>query len=101
MTKKAMATQQLTSLAGYDKIIQINVPIRFYWADGKFDGIEIGPIPDGTTAYQHRLIREVTNQIMALMELAHNCIKYIEELTPKADIPQAFLEAFDNKETGK
>ena len=30
----------------YDEVIEICVPVRFYWKDGEFDGIEAGPLTE-------------------------------------------------------
>ena len=70
MEKHLMAAQKIKSTTGYySKIIQVNTPVRFYWLpDGTFDGIEIGPIPEDTTRYQHRLIMDVVKQCIGFYE---------------------------------
>jgi len=55
--------QKLKSKSGgYSKIIQVNVPVRFYWASGEYDGLEFGPF-DNLTSYESRLIKEVLEAV--------------------------------------
>lgn len=52
------AVQKLKS-KNYSLVIQINVPVRFYWVGDKYDGLEFGPIPSETSKYQHKLMRKL------------------------------------------
>ncbi len=36
----------------YDEVIEIRVPVRFYWKDGGFDGIEAGPFTETLQEWQ-------------------------------------------------
>lgn len=39
-----MAQVEALAIEGYQGIVQVNVPTRFYWnSDGTFDGIDFGP----------------------------------------------------------
>jgi hypothetical protein len=71
----------------YTKIIEVNTPIRFYWVGKDFDGIEFGPISPLATPYQHRLLSELLEFVMALCKLN-------EQETP---IPDYILRAFKEK----
>lgn len=76
--KKVVAEKIKSNI--YAKIIQVNVPIRFYWHEDGFDGIEFGPIPT-TTKYQLNLLHEVLVDIRRIT-------------TEKEPVPDAFLRAF-------
>jgi len=52
----------------YPKVIEVNVPVRFYWSEDKFDGVEFGPVPSGITKYQRSLILTALRQIGVLMD---------------------------------
>ena len=58
-----MNIRKVRSKTGYDEIIEVLCPIRFYWIDGKFDGIELGPFGDKLTRYQYRLITRLLDTI--------------------------------------
>ena len=63
----------------YRKIIEVRVPIRFYWDEGGFDGIEFGPLGKDCTPYCRRLILDILG---AIPEFMHQ-------------LPKPFLEAFN------
>ncbi len=39
----------------YDEVIEIRVPIRFYWKNGEFDGIEAGPFTERLQEWQEAM----------------------------------------------
>ena len=65
----------------YRKIIECQVPVRFYWHRMGFDGIEIGPLPKTTTPYCVRLINELLDLVEPL-------------IVPENKVPGAFTRAF-------
>ena len=67
MDKQPMVAQKVKSKGSYSKVIQVNAPVRFFWIDGTFDGIEIGPVPDDTTRYQRSLIIDAVKAISFAM----------------------------------
>ena len=77
--KKGLPVRKLKSKF-YKKIIEVRVPVRFYWDEDGFDGIEIGPLGENYTPYCHRLISEI---LSALPEYMH-----------KEIVPKAFEDAF-------
>lgn len=97
---KAMAAQKIRSRTGfYDKIIQVNVPTRFYWSEGEFDGIEFGPFEGSMSRYQTQLIQEALDTILELMETGTTAYKTPENCKkPKQKVPQVFVNAFRKKE---
>jgi len=44
------------SVSGYREIIEVTVPVRFYWTDDGFDGIEFGPFPRELFPWEMELI---------------------------------------------
>lgn len=53
---------------GYKEVIQVNVPIRFYWnPDGTFDGIEIGEFNEDLTAWEQDMLDQVLNAMKPAM----------------------------------
>ncbi len=93
----------------YDKVIEVNVPVRFYWNKGGseefYDGFEVGPL-DGCSKYQKRLLRSVINQLA----YEHDCANIAEYMRyshkeewrgildriekEASNVPKAFLDAF-------
>lgn len=72
----------------YNRIIQVNVPTRFYWNENGFDGIEFGPIP------------KITKHQLQLLDETLTSIGYILK-NKKTPIPGAFLKAFkEGKQKG-
>lgn len=49
---------------GYVKIIEINAPIRFYWTENGFDGIEVTFNSKLFTPHQSKLFDEVLDAIV-------------------------------------
>jgi len=89
--------QKIRSKTGaYSLIIQINVPIRFYWdTDNNFDGIEFGPFERPVPRYQLKLIDEALDAMCKLMGIEPE----IKEQSKSANIkiPKPFLDAFKKK----
>ena len=42
----------------YDEVIEIRVPVRFYWKDGEFDGIEAGPFTESMQEWQEVMFQK-------------------------------------------
>jgi len=70
----------------YTKIIEINSPIRFYWTEGGFDGIEVTLNARLETPYQKRLLFDVLDAVRTGMQ--------ISEEDERDDIPSAFRVSF-------
>jgi len=49
---------EVLSSQNYRRVIQVNVPTRFYWDESGFDGVEFGPFPDGMTSEEESLVFE-------------------------------------------
>ena len=97
--KKKMIAHKIPSKF-YTKIIEVNTPIRFYWAGDDFDGIEFGPINRPLSRYQIRLLYEALDTICRLMGIEPNKL-YISEETKhkrKTPMPDYILRAFKDKE---
>lgn len=48
----------------YREIIEINVPVRFYWnPDGSFDGIELGEFKTQLTPWEDDMLKQCLNAI--------------------------------------
>ena len=71
----------------YKKVIEVTVPVRFYWSEDGFDGIEIGPLRDNRPGTK-RSFTELLNRIEELMVLAYPA---------RTEIPKPFLDAFGEK----
>jgi len=97
---KIMAAQKIRSRTRYfDKIIQVNVPVRFYWAEGEFDGIEFGPFEGTVSRHQEQLVHEVLEVIQELLETGSTTYKAPKShRKPKQKVPQVFINAFKEKE---
>ncbi len=68
MSKKYL--RKIRSKSGYKDIIEVNVPVRFYWnKDDSFDGIEIGPLPkDEIDAEEKKIMRRLLDNVGVLMD---------------------------------
>ena len=98
MEVREMAAQKVRSKY-YDKIIQVNVPVRFYWAEGEFDGIEFGPFEKPVSQYQIHLIFEALTEIQEIMGTEPRIASQRKTKQKKpTQIPQAFINAFKKKE---
>jgi len=98
LKREEMAAQKIKS-KHYDKIIQVNVPIRFYWAEDGFDGIEFGPFKTPVSRYQTRLITEALIEIGECMEsiprvYKTSCHQRKARQNKPIRIPQVYLNAF-------
>lgn len=47
----------------YDEIIEIRVPVRFYFVDGKFDGIEAGPFTEAQQEWQEVMFQKCLDAV--------------------------------------
>ncbi len=47
----------------YDEVIEIRVPVRFYWKDDKFDGIEAGPFTESMQEWQEVMFQRCLTAI--------------------------------------
>ena len=71
----------------YKKVIEVRVPVRFYWSEEGFDGIEYGPLRDNLPA-TIRVGNELLKRIGILMTLAQPA---------RTEVPKPFLDAFGEK----
>jgi hypothetical protein len=90
----------------YSGIIEIQVPCRFYWdKDGDYDGFEFGSL-GGCSRHELRLLQKVIDQLFFDRNSAH-IVEYLNDnhkiewqlmldqiTNEKANIPQAFIDAF-------
>lgn len=51
----------------YDEVIEVRVPVRFYWKDGEFDGIEAGPFTESMQEWQEVMFQRCLAAIGARM----------------------------------
>lgn len=95
----------------YTDIIEVNVPLRFYWNNGQLDGFEFGPL-DGLTKYE-RLLFKTVMELMANQTTALKVIDYLKDKHPDLygqivdqidydnltveGIPDVFVDAFEDK----
>lgn len=68
---KAMNVSKPRNKCGYRQIIELRVPIRFYWHEKGFDGIDIGPC-EGLTRYQSRLMDKILEAIGPAIDMSEN-----------------------------
>lgn len=54
-----MADVESIPTKNYSEVIQINVPVRFYFVDGTFDGIEVGPFTEELMPWQQEMFDRV------------------------------------------
>jgi len=47
----------------YKKIIEVRVPVRFYWTEDGFDGIDVGPLDERYTKHCRRLLMDILETI--------------------------------------
>lgn len=91
----------------YERVIEVRVPVRFYWTKDGYDGFEFGSL-EGCTKYQNKLLDQVIAQLHWESQ-AGLFVKYIQTYYPEhwrqlveafdaeidvEDIPQAFFDAF-------
>ena len=67
----------------YKKIIEVRVPVRFYWTEDRFDGIELGPLDERYTKHCYRLVMD----ILETMEL--------HPIPETSDVSNVFKKAFN------
>ncbi len=65
---KAPQVQAIKPKGDYREIIQVNVPVRFYWnPDKTFDGIEFGPFKLGLMSWEEDMMNECLNAVKPAM----------------------------------
>ena len=96
----------------YPQVIEVQVPVRFYWNEEEYDGFEFGPL-EGCTRHQLRLLDNVVDEL----SYQTHCAKFFEYMKEhhkvelevimdhmNADdlgIPQTFIDAFKDSDLGK
>ena len=78
--------QKVRGKTGYKSIIQVNVPIRFYWDEDGFDGIEVCPLGKNCTPYRHRLLGKIFGTMLRLVQSGES---------PESKVPRVFEDAFE------
>ena len=80
---KKIAIRKLRS-KNYQEVIEVLCPVRFYFPnEDEFDGVELGPFPDGMTRYQIGLVYHLLDRLKVLMPKGE-----------KWDVPPVFKKAF-------
>ena len=87
--KRRSQLARVRSKTRYFEIIEVRIPVRFYWTEDGFDGIEIGPFADDTTQYELKLVARILGTMEELMESAPDKRVIVE-------IPRVFYEAFES-----
>ena len=96
----------------YSQVIEVKVPVRFYWSKDGYDGFEFGPLVE-CSSYQLRLLQQVTEQLFFEHQAAivvqylndnhkvewHRFLDEIE--TVSLDIPKTILDAFKDDERSR
>ena len=60
--------EALQPKSDYREILQVNVPVRFYWnPDGTFDGIEIGEFKEKLTEWEKDMLNQILNAMKPAM----------------------------------
>jgi hypothetical protein len=103
--KKKLNTIRKFHSKEYDQIIEVNVPIRFYWVNNEYDGLEFGSL-DKCSRYELKLLDIIIDQLF-LAQNNSNIVEYLKEHDKEklADIlkdiqaeqlkvPKEFLDAF-------
>ena len=63
LTKKKDMDIESIATKNYSEIIQVNVPTRFYFANGKFDGVEFGAFTEELMPWQEDMIKRCLEAI--------------------------------------
>ncbi|MDD4984995.1 MAG: hypothetical protein PHQ43_04280 [Dehalococcoidales bacterium] len=63
----------------YETIIETNLPMRWYWTEAGFDGIEFGPLPQ-LSNHQMRQLDAILDNIGALIECSHALMEILAAL---------------------
>lgn len=96
----------------YEKVIEVNLPMRFYWGKDGYEGFEMDI--DSCNSYQRKLLYDVVDRLcyecnaVAFLEfmndthreeLIHILDEYSKEDLEdnKQEIPKVFLDAFGEK----
>lgn len=105
-----MKTKGISKLRSknYEKVIEVNVPIRFYWVHDGFDGFEFGSL-EKCSKYQIGLLRKIINQLafehqcgIVADYMLHNhkeeWLGLLDKIESETEgIPQSFIKAFEEK----
>ena len=78
----------------YKQIIEVRVPVRFYWDEDGFDGIEFSPLAK-LNKYQLGLINDVLNELMMLMGQSQEVNTHNHKAITK--VPDVFRKAFEKE----
>lgn len=98
--KKYMNAQVIRSTC-YGRVIQVNVPMRFYWdEDGEFDGMEFGKFKKKLNKYQSALIYEVLD-VFTCPRNVRACEERKRNNNVKLPIPEIFTKAFEETKEKK
>ena len=84
--EKGLPVRKLRSKV-YKKVIEVRVPVRFYWVEDGFDGIDFGPLDKRCTTHCYRLLTEILKEIPSFM---HPDMPF-----KLPDVPDAFKKAFN------
>lgn len=51
----------------YKEVIEIRVPVRFYWAEDSFDGMEFGEFAKELLPWEEFMVHKCLDEIQSLM----------------------------------
>ena len=96
----------------YKQIIEIKVPVRFYWTEDGYDGFEFGSL-EGCSKYQVKILDDVIKQLCTQQNNSA-IIEYLKEHykdklrdivnlidSDKLKVPKEFLDAFGDSQIDK
>jgi len=75
----------------YDEVIEVLCPIRFYWVNGDFDGVELGPLPPDLPKSERRLITHLCKSLPLSGGKTYFLSKRRKSHTK---VPDVFIKAF-------
>lgn len=90
----------------YSKVIEVNMPVSFYWDENEYDGFEF--MVANCSKYQLNLVHELGNflnyqmycsKLFEYMKINHltELTKIIEDMdSERLGIPKSFIDAFKN-----
>ena len=58
-----MSQVQSIKTIEYKEVIQVNVPVRFYWGKDGFDGIEFGPFEHDLLPWETEMIEKCLDAV--------------------------------------
>ena len=95
-----MIIRKLYPRKGEGKIIELAIPIRFYWKpDGSFDCIETGPFEE-MSVYENILMESLIEE-MGRIETGFILGSEEKQNSGVTNIPKVFLDAFKKKAKDK